>query len=82
MKEGTLVAVWRDNGEVLITMTSSDSYALDNPIGAPKNYRPTEVVHLRGVSGYYAVSHVRPITINNIHSSAIEPLGAVIMGEA
>jgi hypothetical protein len=40
-----------------------------------------KVVHLNGVRGYYALSHVRPITINNIHSSAIEPLGAAIMGD-
>jgi len=81
MKEGTLVAVWRDNGQVFITTTSSEVYELGRPTGAPKNYRPGKVVHLNGVSGYYAISHVRPITGKNIHPSAIMVLGAAVAGE-
>lgn len=81
MKEGTLVAVWKDGGEVFITTTSSEVYELNKPHGAPKDYRPQEVVHLHGVRGFYALSHVRPITGNNIHSSAIIPLGAAVAGE-
>jgi len=77
MKEGTLVAVWKDGGEVFITTTCTEVYEVPAGEGIA-----TKVVHLNGVRGYYALSHIRPITINNIHSSAIEPLDAAIMGDS
>ena len=58
MKVGTLVAVWRDNGQVLITTTRSEAQELG------KN----QVIHLHGVSGCYALSHVRPVIA--IHETA------------
>jgi len=65
MKEGTLVAVWRDNGEVYITTTKGEDFA---------DQTGTQVVHLRGISGWYALSHVRPIIGLNIHPLAAMPL--------
>lgn len=71
LKEGTLVAVWRDNGEVQITTTRSEVF----------DYSGTACVSLNGVSGWYAADCVRPITGPNIHPSAIMALGAAVAGE-
>jgi hypothetical protein len=66
MKSGTLVAVWKDGGEVFITTTRSEVF----------DYSGTACVSLHGVSGWYAADCVRPITGRNIHPSAIMALGA------
>lgn len=71
MKNGTLVTVWRDNGEVLITTTRSEV----------KNLHGQSVVWLNGISGCYAADRVRPVTGKNIHPTAIMPLGGAVAGE-
>lgn len=50
-KEGEPVLVHRDNGETLRTVTRSESF-----IAASGD----EVVFVRGISGYYCVSHTPP----------------------
>jgi hypothetical protein len=57
MKPGTLVAVWRDNGDVLITKTRSEVSIMGG----------RKVVWVEGISGAYALDAVRPILRRNIN---------------
>jgi hypothetical protein len=49
---GTLVVVWRDNGQAFLTRTRSD----------PFNTGGGWVVKVEGISGYYALERVRPVS--------------------
>lgn len=51
---GTLVVVWRDNGEALLTTTRTE---VDQSIAGG-------VVWVNGISGFYAVEHVRPVVVH------------------
>lgn len=57
MKIGTLVCVWRDNGQALLTRTRSDVQETGNG----------PAVWVNGIAGYYLLSHVRSV---DFHESA------------
>ncbi len=55
MKKGTVVVVWRDNGDALLTRTRS----------AVKTFPDkSTVVFVEGISGCYSTKHVRPVTVH------------------
>jgi hypothetical protein len=60
-KRGDLVVVWRDNGEALVTRVHEAGPG---------------VVWVNGISGFYALSHVRPAAFHE--SAELEHRGLVL----
>lgn len=58
---GELVVVWRDNGTAFLTTVRE----------AGKSLSGSEIVWIHGISGYYALRCVRPVTI---HPTAVRPV--------
>ncbi|RJR41888.1 MAG: hypothetical protein C4567_07980 [Deltaproteobacteria bacterium] len=54
MEKGTLVVVWRDNGEALLTRTRSEVQEVG---GTPS-------VWMEGIAGCYALARVREVAIH------------------
>lgn len=61
MKEGTLVAVFRDNGEVFISTIRNEAQDMGD----------RKVIWVEGIAGCYLLSRVCPIIHKNIHPSAL-----------
>lgn len=70
MKVGTLVAIWRDNGDVFITTTRSEVQSLHGQ----------KVIWVDGISGAYSLDAVRPILRRNINPFALQAFEDAVFG--
>jgi hypothetical protein len=55
IKEGDFVVCWKDGGEALLTKARSDEFL---------DVNKRKAIFLEGISGYYALTHVRHLSIN------------------
>jgi hypothetical protein len=69
MKEGELVICWKDGGDALLTKTRSDEFDVPHQPGK-------RAIFLEGVSGWYLMSHVRPVKVQGNAASELAELSA------